>query len=485
MIDELDLLRQVLQGHELPDARATEHVEERLHMAYRAEVGSGARAVRRLRSTHVIRRRLTVAMAAVVLVIGGVVVTVNGLGTQTVASASPFRLASYVSIPGFQASSQTIQFANNVTCPTSTDCYLEARFMNAPTAAAGNNVYYSGDGGGTWQQLALPSGVYADTTLSCMSNQQCSFGGGQFNGVDANGKPIMEPILVTTINGGSSWNVARLPLPTDGSFALWGTAFVSSLQCTSASNCNLILWANFGAPGYDTVIDNVFMHTSDGGQSWRSTLLPGQFAPNKQGTSEPSVSPVNTNALSCPTAQFCMASTLVASSVGVPSSIVWRTVDGGATWSVGTLPNGFRSVGPISCPDAQHCWIIAWPSSSSDAGQLLESSDGGASWVDRSPSVTSPTTSWSSASCPTDNNCWLAGETKGSNAASVVYASSDAGQTWNEASLPTAVGAESAPLKGIDTIDCNANLTCIVLGIPRGVSEDGVNEAVLTNAAAP
>jgi hypothetical protein len=26
-------------------------------------------------------------------------------------------------------------------------------------------------------------------------------------------------------------------------------------------------------------------------------------------------------------------------------------------------------------------------------------------------------------------------------------------------------------------------LTCIVLGIPRGVSEDGVNEAVLTNAA--
>jgi hypothetical protein len=87
-------------------------------------------------------------------------------------------------------------------------------------------------------------------------------------------------------------------------------------------------------------------------------------------------------------------------------------------------------------------------------------------------------------SCPTDYNCWLGGNVTGSNSASVVYGSSDAGQTWNEASLPTSVGAESAPLKGIDTIDCNANLTCIVLGIPQGVSEDGVNEAVLSNAAA-
>jgi hypothetical protein len=86
-------------------------------------------------------------------------------------------------------------------------------------------------------------------------------------------------------------------------------------------------------------------------------------------------------------------------------------------------------------------------------------------------------------SCPTVNNCWLAGKTVGAHSESVVYASSDAGQTWNEASLPASVGSDSAPLKGIDTIDCNPDLTCIVLGIPQGVSEDGVNEAVLTNAA--
>jgi hypothetical protein len=45
------------------------------------------------------------------------------------------------------------------------------------------------------------------------------------------------------------------------------------------------------------------------------------------------------------------------------------------------------------------------------------------------------------------------------------------------------VGAESAPLKGIGEIDCNTSLMCVVLGIPAGVSENGVNEAILTNAA--
>lgn len=44
------------------------------------------------------------------------------------------------------------------------------------------------------------------------------------------------------------------------------------------------------------------------------------------------------------------------------------------------------------------------------------------------------------------------------------------------------VGAASAPLKGIETIGCNADLNCIVLGVPQDVSEDGVNEAVLTSA---
>jgi photosystem II stability/assembly factor-like uncharacterized protein len=480
MKDELQLLREVFQYEVQPDARAMEHLDCQLQSAFASEVGSKIRRIRRGRSTHIVRQRLALISGAAALVIGGVVVSVGGLGTQTVASASPFRLASYVTIPGFQASSQTIQFANNVTCPTSTDCYLEARFMDAPTAAAGNNVYFSGDGGTSWQQLALPSGVYADTTLSCTSSEQCSFGGGQFNGVDANGKPIMDPVLVSTADGGSSWEVATLPLPKNGSLTLLGNTSIGSLQCVSASSCDVVLWANFVDPSQSTVVDDVFMQTTDGGQSWSSEIMPGQPAPGAQGTG-PAGSPVNTNAMSCPTIQFCVASTYFSSSQG-EISITWRTDDGGATWSVGSLPNGLVSPGPISCPDTQHCWIIAG-SLSSGTEHLLESSNGGASWVDRTPPGTTSSTSWRSMSCPTDSNCWLAGKTTGLNSASVVYGTSDAGQTWNEAQLPTSVGAESAPLKGIDTIDCNTDLTCIVLGIPQGVSEDGLNEAVLTNAA--
>jgi photosystem II stability/assembly factor-like uncharacterized protein len=114
--------------------------------------------------------------------------------------------------------------------------------------------------------------------------------------------------------------------------------------------------------------------------------------------------------------------------------------------------------------------------------QLLESTDGGASWSVRSPQGLSTTINWGSVSCPTDNNCWLAGEVTGANRESVVYASNDGGQTWINVPLPSAIGAESAPLKGIDEVDCNTTLTCVILGIPAGVSENGVNEAILTNA---
>jgi photosystem II stability/assembly factor-like uncharacterized protein len=424
----------LLQHEELPDTNATEVVDRRLLSAIADEQHSRHRSPRPFRVMHSVRQRFALAAAAAVLIFGGVVVSVNGLGTQSVASASPFRLASYVVIPGFQASSQTIQFADNVTCPTSADCYLEARFMDAPTAAAGNNVYFSGDGGSSWQQLSLPSGVYADTTLSCTSGQQCSFGGGQFSGVDSNGKPIMEPVLVSTSDGGSSWEVATLPLPTNGALELLGNASVGSLQCVSASSCSVVLWANFVGPSDTTVVDNVFMQTTDGGQSWSSEIMPGQPAPSAQGAqgAGPSGSPVNTNAMSCPTLRFCVASTYFSSSHG-EISIIWRTVNGGATWSVGSLPNGLVSPGPISCPDTQDCWIIAG-SPASGAGHLLESSDGGTSWVDRTPSGMTSTTLWRTVSCPTDNNCWLAGKTKGSNSANVVYASSDAGQTWNQVS---------------------------------------------------
>jgi hypothetical protein len=483
MNDELQLLREVFQYEVAPDASAMEHLDRGLKSAFAGEEVSNVRPLRRGRSTYIVRQRLALIAGAAALVIGGVVVSVGGIGSQTVASASPFHLASYVTIPGFHASSQTIQFANNVTCPTSTDCYLEARHMQAPTAAAGNNVYFSGNGGSSWQQLVLPSGVYADTTLTCTSSQQCSFGGGQFNGVDSNGKPIMEPVLVSTSDGGSSWSVANLPLPTNGSLELLGNTAIGSLQCVSASSCDAVLLANFTGPGYSSVVDNFFMQTTDRGRNWSSEIMPGQPAPGVQGA-EPTGSPINTNAMSCPTMQFCVASTFWSSSSDGETSIVWRTVNGGATWSISSLPNGLLSPGPISCPDTKHCWIIAYPPASGAGGELLESSDGGASWVDRTPPETASTTSWRSMSCPTDNNCWLGGNVTGSNSASVVYVSSDAGQTWNEADLPTSVGAESAPLKGIDTIDCNANLTCIVLGIPQGVSEDGVNEAVLSNAAA-
>lgn len=479
MVDELRMLREVFPDEEAPDALAWEVLNERLSAAIKGEQDLSDRSPRRKSAKLRVRRRLVVAMLAAAVLLTAVVVSINGLGKPPVASASPFRLAALISIPGFQASSQSVQFADHVTCPTSADCFLVARFMNAPTAAAGNNVYESTNGGSTWQQLVLPSGVYAQTALSCTSSVQCSAGASQYEGLDANDKPIMNPVFLSTSNGGESWTVQPFPTPQLGRYQLQGNFAVTQLSCPSSETCGALLVANFGGTGYSTAADNVFMRTDDGGQSWSSVILPSQPAPGSVGT--PVNSPSN-NGLSCPSTQVCVAAAVLSPNSPAPS-IVWRTDDGGATWMVGSLPDGLTSAGPLSCPDSLHCWIVAGSYGNGSNDQLLESTDGGASWNVDTPQGLPGTTVWGSVSCPTDNNCWLTGEVTGANRQSVVYASNDGGQMWINVLLPTAVGAESAPLKGIDGIDCNASLTCVVLGIPLGVSEDGVDEAILNNAA--
>ena len=478
MVDELQLLREVFKSEEEPDTDAWELMHGRLATAIEIEQRLSGKASHRVRTALGSRRRMVSAVAAAAALIVGLAVSLNGSGTQSVASASPFRLASLVTVQAFRASPETVQFANHVTCPTSTDCYLVARFMNAPTASAGNNVYSSTDGGSTWQELALPSGTYVETALSCTSSVQCSAGGGQYEGLDANGKPIMNPVFLSTSNGGESWTVQPFPTPQLGQFENLFSPFITSLGCPSSETCEALLVANFGGPGYSTAVDNIFMRTDNGGQSWSTTILPGQPAPISGGGILNS--PMN-NGMSCPSTQVCVASALL-SPIGGATSIVWRTDDGGATWLVGSLPDGLTSAGPLSCPDSLHCWIVAGSYGKGSSDQLLESTDGGASWNVRSPQGLSGTTIWGSVSCPTDNNCWVAGEVTGANRESVVYASNDGGQMWTNVPLPSAIGAESAPLQGIDEVDCNTTLTCVILGIPAGVSENGVDEAILTNA---
>jgi hypothetical protein len=477
MIDELQLLQEVFEKEESPGAHAWDVMNKRFSSAVRNELRNRETNPSHVRLTRQWRRRITVSLAAAVLVVG-IVVSVGSLGNPSVASASPFRLASLVTVQPFTTSPGSIQFANHVTCPTSTDCYLVARFMNAPTASAGNNVYSSTNGGTTWQERALPPGTYVETALSCTSSVQCSAGASQYEGLEANNKPIMNPVFLTTSNGGESWTVLPFPTPQLGLFHLLLNAFVTQLSCPSSETCEALLVANFGGPGYSTAVDNIVMRTDDGGQNWSTTILPGQPAPTRGGGL---VNSPMSDGMTCPSTQVCVASA-VFSPNSPATSIVWRTNDGGATWLVGSLPDGLTSAGPLSCPDSLHCWIVAGSYAKGSNSQLLGSSDGGASWSVRSPQGLPTTISWGSVSCPTDDDCWLAGQTVGVSSKSVVYFTRDGGQTWTNVLLPTAVGAESAPLKRIDEIDCNASLTCLVLGIPAGVSEDGVNEAILTNA---
>jgi hypothetical protein len=279
-------------------------------------------------------------------------------------------------------------------------------------------------------------------------------------------------VLVSTSNEDANWTVETLPTPQVTRYALLYSPIFSSLVCESSVSCDVMLSASLGGPNLNAAQYNVFMKADDGGLSWSSTVLPDQATPGSLGVSVDSPSPASMN---CPTIQFCVTSAVESLTKSSPS-IVWRTVDGGTTWATS---------GPIWCPDAQHCWTVADTSAGGLTSQLLETSDGGASWINDSPTGLSMAVAWGTVSCPTDNGCWLTGQTSAPDSQSVVYFSADGGQSWTEVPLPSAIGAESKPLKGIDGIDCNTSLTCVALGIPAGVSEDGINEVVLTSGPPP
>jgi hypothetical protein len=497
MVDELQLLRDVFRGEEVPDQQSWDLMNGRLSAAIEAEgsprgVGYGRHDARRLP-----RRSLAVVLATAAVLIAGLVIANGGPSTRRqVVSVSPWRLASLVTIQPFQASPGSIQFANHVTCPTTTDCYLAARPLSA---AAANNVYASTDAGGSWRQLTLPSGVYADTALSCTSATQCMDGGARLDmatGDVADGKPLADPVLLSTSDGGATWSVQAVPAPVLKQFGIIQPSTFNQLICLSTSTCLATLTAGFSAPGDDIAYENVFMRTDDGGRSWTSMTLPGQQGPGPiaatrgSGGEPPGSVPAS---MSCPSVQVCVAITDIDGTNATPEvapTILWRTDDGGQTWSVGSLPDDRMWYGgsAVSCPDTEHCWVMASSSPkpyANDPLQLLESTDGGTTWNVRSPVGLPGTPSWTSVSCPTDNDCWLAGQTHGTLGSSfegIVFATHDGGQTWSNVPLPTAIGPKSEPLLSIDDVDCNVTLSCVALGSPAGASIQGQNEAVLTNS---
>lgn len=318
------------------------------------------------------------------------------------------------------------------------------------------------DGGFTWTRGAGPPGLKALTTLTCSATGSCLAGGGTEPSA-----PYGVGVIDRSADGGRSWQTVRLPrVPPACSTPLGGTFTCSGPAGTVAAGTSTPSWppTALSCPTadicYDENIGTAQLTSTDGGVTWR----PG--APRALGC--PSGQPF------CPAAYLPGATAFVTPLVGYRTThdqcggfnfgtesyqscpgAVEKTTDGGRTW-VSSVSTDYLPA--ISCPDTNHCWAVETTNSS---GSLIATADGGAHWS----VVTMPGTGlFFNLTCASSSLCFVSGSD--ANGDPSVLRSSDGGRSWASASVPQASTTSTPPLVGphagyVAGLACMSATTCL------------------------
>jgi hypothetical protein len=220
---------------------------------------------------------------------------------------------------------------------------------------AGVNLFRSTDRGETWTQRPVPS----------------DFGGGELSFIDDQHGWLMtsaSPATQCQAEGVSMWRTADAGSSWEKLSKMAGPqgeepSGVGSQQCKEGLS---FVDASHGfISAYDPNSRPVIYRTSDSGNSWTpSASLPD---PPGQQTSPGGFS-LGTGVV------VQRAGQLLVPAAGFQHTYVYRSSDGGATWSHAAAVPGARNLGTIAFLDATHWWVSA-----EDAGTPY-TADAGATW---------------------------------------------------------------------------------------------------------
>jgi hypothetical protein len=195
------------------------------------------------------------------------------------------------------------------------------------------------------------------------------------------------------------------------------------------------------------------MVTTDDGQTWTVTQLPSGFGPQS---------------LDCPGVGDCVAGGDTQPLTPSGGGEVAFSSDGGVTWALARLPSGsqagvYGSFTSISCSDVADC-VITGSGGRASAGQVLVSSDGGATWSEASASGLPRQFTARQISCPSSADCWVAGATSAANSSGVkndtgqrgvLAMTADGGQRFQVTQLP-----RDAEYYSVTAVACPAVAVC-------------------------
>jgi hypothetical protein len=163
----------------------------------------------------------------------------------------------------------------------------------------------------------------------------------------------------------------------------------------------------------------------------------------------------NFNAVSCPSAKYCVA-------VGGDNSlrgVVAISTDRGLGWKDEQLSAPVAQLDAVTCESAKSCVAVG-------EGAIETSANAGVSWTPRE--LPSANTTLLGVSCPTATKCVAVGVSPG-NAGPLVgelLVSGDGGATWATPTLPGNVGA-------LGSVECPTASFCVAVGSQILVSDDG------------
>jgi photosystem II stability/assembly factor-like uncharacterized protein len=162
--------------------------------------------------------------------------------------------------------------------------------------------------------------------------------------------------------------------------------------------------------------------------------------------------------VSCPTVTTCVAAgTATGSTQSKLIPGVTRTVNGGASWSKGTLKGGPNDISDVACATKKKCVGVGSSGSNPAAFTpgVMVTSNGGASWTGQ---LLAGAGELYSLSCPSTSRCVAVGATISSSQISpLVVVSSDGGASWTPGTLPTGTGP-------MNDVSCPSTNFCLAVG---------------------
>jgi photosystem II stability/assembly factor-like uncharacterized protein len=269
------------------------------------------------------------------------------------------------------------------------------------------------NGGNTWTSQTVPAGV---TDLEGVSFVDASHGWatGEACATTCTG------VLLATSNGGATWVTQSLPA---GLPPLAGVTFINSLDG----------WAVGGGPS----VGGVLVRTTNGGASWTQQSLPSSPAAYRG------------VAFVTPSQGWVSATPFMAGDGVDTGGSVLSSVDGGSTWTGGSLPATITGLFDISFTSASSGWAVG--QSCNAFGQpctpaIVTTSNGGGSWS--SQRVPGPLGSQPNypglygVSFPTSSSGWTTGVSNCTDVSCspVIFTTSNGGALWNAQTVPSGVG---------------------------------------------